>query len=433
MRMRRLVTVLAAAGTLVSTSACGSASPKAGAGVTITYWATQQSASIATDQKILKAELARFTGQTGIKVHLEIPSWATLYSKILAAVTSGSGPDVLNIGNTWSASLQATGALLPFSADVFAHIGGSSRFVGTALSSTGAAGLPPSAVPLYGEAYALFYNRRLFAAAGITTPPATWADFVSDAHKLTKPRQWGLALPLGNGAANVHLAFILGRQAGAHLFDPGTGKAQLDSEAEVSAVSRALALMSTDHVIDPGNIEYKAFEAQVDVAHGKAAMTFAQTGALAYFAALGLKDVGVAPMPVVTPLPAGGAAIQSIVGGTNVAVFKDSPHRSAALSLVKFLTSDAEQVRLNADYMSLPVVTSAYQDSPFTSAAMTTFRAVLTEHAEPLPMVSLEGQMETALGGAIDDLWARAVHGAVSGSAVQSALGQANKQLAGQH
>ena len=62
---------------------------------------------------------------------------------------SGKGPDVLNIGNTWSASLQATGAFLPFTSSVMNQIGGSSRFLAGSLSATGAAGKPPTAVPLY--------------------------------------------------------------------------------------------------------------------------------------------------------------------------------------------------------------------------------------------------------------------------------------------
>ena len=72
---------------------------------------------------------------------------------------SGKGPDVLNIGNTWSASLQATGAFLPFTPSVMNHIGGSSRFLAGSLSATGAPGKPPAAVPLYSLAYGLYYNK----------------------------------------------------------------------------------------------------------------------------------------------------------------------------------------------------------------------------------------------------------------------------------
>jgi multiple sugar transport system substrate-binding protein len=283
---------------------------------------------------------------------------------------------------------------------------------------------------LYGQAYALFYNRAMFAAAGISTPPATWAEFVADAQRLTTPKQWGVALPAGGSAQNVHFAFILGRQNGAQLFD-AAGKPQLASPGEVAAVRQYVDLMSVQHVVDPSDIEYHAYEAQVDVAKGKAAMTFAQTGALGYFAALGLKDVGVAPVPALSRLPVGGQDVLSMVGGTNVAVFKNSPHRAAALKLVRFLTSDAEQVTLNAAYTSLPVVTAAYSAPTFSTPQMATFRSILAEHAQPLPMVASEGKMETVLGPAINGLWARATRGPVSAAMVEAALRRANEQLGG--
>jgi hypothetical protein len=81
---------------------------------------------------------------------------------------------VLNIGNTWSASLQATGALMPFDTAAFDAVGGRDRFGASALGATGTAGQDPAAVPLYSLAYGLYYNKQLFADAGIEEPPATW-------------------------------------------------------------------------------------------------------------------------------------------------------------------------------------------------------------------------------------------------------------------
>ncbi len=141
---------------------------------TITYWASDQGSSIADDYTVLNPEIAKFTQQTGIKVNVEVIGWPDLLNRILAATTTGKGPDVVNIGNTWSASLQATGALLSWDSTAFSSIGGESRFVSSAIGSTGAAGKPPAAVPLYSLAYALYYNKALFQQAGISGPPATW-------------------------------------------------------------------------------------------------------------------------------------------------------------------------------------------------------------------------------------------------------------------
>ena len=107
------ITILAAAAAIAATSvaACSSGNSTSsnagtGAGATITYWASDQGSSIADDYTVLNPELAKFTKQTGIKVKLEVVGWADLLNRVLAATTSGQGPDVVNIGNTWSASLQ---------------------------------------------------------------------------------------------------------------------------------------------------------------------------------------------------------------------------------------------------------------------------------------------------------------------------------------
>jgi multiple sugar transport system substrate-binding protein len=41
------------------------------------------------------------------------------------------------------------------------------------------------ALPLLTDAYALYYNKKMFAAAGITTPPKTLSELATDAKKLT--------------------------------------------------------------------------------------------------------------------------------------------------------------------------------------------------------------------------------------------------------
>src|SRR5215207_438280 len=113
-------------------AACGDDDGGAGgsaAGTTITYWASNQGPSLEKDKQILTPELAKFTAQTGIKVELEVIGWPDLLNRILAATTSGEGPDVLNIGNTWSPSLQATGALLPFDDAAMQAVGGRDRFL----------------------------------------------------------------------------------------------------------------------------------------------------------------------------------------------------------------------------------------------------------------------------------------------------------------
>src|SRR3954447_2444218 len=151
---------------------CGGGSGNGSAGgssasKTLTYWASNQGRSIEQDKQVLTPELQKFQQQTGIKVNLEVIAWPDLLNRILAATSSGQGPDVLNVGNTWSASLQATGAFVNFDDTTIAKVGGKSRFIPSTLTSTGAAGKPPQFVPIYGLAYGLFYNKKLFKEAGL--------------------------------------------------------------------------------------------------------------------------------------------------------------------------------------------------------------------------------------------------------------------------
>src|SRR6266545_950787 len=144
-------------------SACGgSDGSSSNAPKTLTYWASNQGSSLEADKKILQPELDKFEKQSGIKVNVEVVPWSDLLNRLLAAATSGKGPDVVNIGNTWSASLQATGAFLQFDDAAINSVGGRDRFVPAALAAAGAAGKPPTAVPLYSLAYALYYNKKAF-------------------------------------------------------------------------------------------------------------------------------------------------------------------------------------------------------------------------------------------------------------------------------
>src|ERR1700684_525274 len=244
------VALLAAA----ALAACGSSSggSASSAHPTLTYWASHQGTSLADDQQVLGPQIAKFTKQTGIKVNFEVIPWTTVLNQITAATVSGKGPDVLNIGNTWSPSLQATGALLPFTSSVMSQIGGSSRFLAGSLSATGAPGKPPTAVPLYSLAYGLYYNKAQFAAAGISGPPTTWTQLIADGKKLTKGGHWGLAIEGGSVSENIHMAFELSQQQGGQFFN-AAGKPTFDTPQNVAAVKQMMDFIQTDKITNPSD------------------------------------------------------------------------------------------------------------------------------------------------------------------------------------
>ncbi|MCW8218675.1 ABC transporter substrate-binding protein [Streptomyces halstedii] len=435
--MRRIRAAAVGAVTLslvLTAAACGGGTSGAGGSneqpKTLTYWASNQGASLEADKKVLQPELDKFEKQTGIKVKLEVVPWGDLLNRILTATTSGQGPDVLNIGNTWSASLQASGALLPWDEKNFDAIGGKDRFVDSALGSTGAEGQDPAAVPLYSMAYALYYNKKMFADAGVKQPPTTWDELVETGKKLSKDGKWALGAEGSNLSNNIHQVFVLGKQHGADFFT-ADGKPDFTSDGAVAAVKQYVDLMAKDKIIAPGNAEYAQNQSLSDFAKNKTAMVLWQT-ASATFTSQGMDESewGVVPAPVQSGKPGQGTGVNSMVAGINMAVFGNTKNLDGAKDFVKFMTSDKEQIVLNKAYGSIPPVKAAQEDGAFGTFALSPLREALATSAAALPQVPEESQFETVVGTAVKELFADAAAGRpVTTESVKAKLEKAQQQM----
>jgi multiple sugar transport system substrate-binding protein len=423
MKIRTIAVVASAAAILLATAACssGSNTGTSTGGTTLTYWASNQGTSLANDTAVLTPELAKFKQQTGITVKLEVIGWNNLQTRINTAVTSGVGPDVLNIGNTWAPYLSATGAFLPFDSVNMAAIGGKDKFVASALATGGEEGKTVTSVPLYGLAYGLYYNKKMFSDAGLT-PPTTWEEMVSDAKKLTNPTAgvYGMGLEAGSYTENVHFAFITAEQNGAALFN-GT-KPTFTSDGVVSGVERYLDLMQTDKVVNPSNAQYtNGTEAMADFAKGKVAMIVNQDNAGPNIAADGMATDAYGVVAI--PSPAGGKNVSSGIQGINLSIFKNTKNKDAALKFVKFMTSAATQGTLGKPYASIPVLKGVAPTFTSDGAIAKTFSDIYNNASKPYPLVPLEGAFETNVGNAVNNLFATiATKGSVSNSEVKAAL-----------
>jgi multiple sugar transport system substrate-binding protein len=428
MRKRAIaVAALAAAVSLVVAGCSSSGSGGSSSGATLTYWASNQGTSLDNDKQVLTPVLNDFTKQTGIKVKLEVIGWNDLQTRIQTAVTSGQGPDVLNIGNTWAASLQATGAFLPFDDANMKAIGGSDKFVKAALATGGAEGKPVTSVPLYGLAYGLYYNKKMFTDAGVQ-PPTTWEELVAAAKKLTNGTTYGFALAAGSYTENVHFAFINSAQNGGEWFDKD-GNPTFDSKANIDGIKRYLDLMQTDKVVNPSNAQYdNGVQAVNDFATGKVAMILSQNNADASIVANGMKNdqYGVVPFPA----PEGGKDIATFIAGINLSIFKNTKNKDAALKFVKYMTSEDVQTTLGKPYASLPVLADAKPVFTDNAEEAATFQKIYNDMSKPLPLVPAEDQFENTVGKAMNDMFAKIATGStVSDADIKAALKNAQDQV----
>ncbi|QWS34083.1 sugar ABC transporter substrate-binding protein [Curtobacterium aetherium] len=424
--IRALAITAAAALTVSGLAACSSGSSGAsGDPKTLTYWASNQGTSLQNDKEVLTPVLEKFTKETGIKVDLQVIGWNDLQTKIQTAVTSGQGPDVVNIGNTWATSLQATGAFQEFGDAEMKAIGGADKFGKVPLSTGGAPGKTVTSVPLYGLAYGLFYNKAMLKDAGVE-PPTTWEELTEAAKKLTTDGKYGFSLAGGSYTENAHFAFINSAQNGGEWFD-GDGKPTFTSKANVDGIKRYIDLMQETKAANPSNAQYdNANQSVADFANKKAAMILNQNNANTTIESLGMKsdEFGVVPLPA----PTGGEQIASFPAGINLSIFKNTKNKDGALKFVKYMTSTDTQATLDKPYSALPVLAAA-ADS-VTDEQTKTFLDIYNNKAKPLPLVPAEDQFESTVGKAMNEMFAKIATGStVSDKDIKDALQTAQDQV----
>lgn len=185
---------------------------------------------------------------------------------------------------------------------------------------------------------ALFYNKKAFAAAGISHPPATWTELVSDAKKLSNPakNKYGFYVPLGD-AEWISWAWqtLLYANGGAFLNKDGTATA-FNSPAGVKALTTWVDLIRDKSAPSTSYAQAGSFDGAPAFASGTVAMNANGQWALSTFTKAGV-DFGVAP------LPKGDAGSATNTGIGVAALLKTSDAQDkAGLEFIKFLSTPAE-------------------------------------------------------------------------------------------
>jgi multiple sugar transport system substrate-binding protein len=110
-----------------------------------------------------------------------------LVNETLRAFATGNAPDIVSFDNPDFALFSSRGAMLDITDRIAnsTEIKAENYFQGP-LNSVSWDG-KYFGIPKYTDTIGVFYNKDLFAKAGITEPPTTWAQLVEYAEKLTDP------------------------------------------------------------------------------------------------------------------------------------------------------------------------------------------------------------------------------------------------------
>lgn len=112
----------------------------------------------------------------GVRIVHEQLDWSNGLDKITVAIAARSGPDVIELGSTWMPQFMGANALAPIDVSEIADDM-------TGLEAVTREGLVYG-IPWFGTANIIYYNKDLFAQAGITEIPKTWAELKEASEKI---------------------------------------------------------------------------------------------------------------------------------------------------------------------------------------------------------------------------------------------------------
>lgn len=387
--------------------------------VTLSFWSSLMGSKEEARTRLIDAFQAAYPQIT--VEHTGIDDVTENNQKVLAAIASGSAPDVVSNHFYYAVNYADAEQLEPLDA-LMQEAGLAPEEIEPNLLKTGVWEGQTYSLPLYGTSRALMYNRALVAEAGLDPeqPPRTWDELRAWATQLTRRGDGGrlevagfLATPTtAEGVRDLYTVLLSG--AGGALVSEDCTQPLFNSPEGVRALQFWVDLIQQDKVSDVGFGEGQT-GAQAPFNVGSAAMMLGGNFS-AYLARQAGVDFGISLFPT----PDGGVA--AFADPFVIFIPKSAKNKAAAREFVRFAMSAEQQAEFAVNSNNLPAVIAAQDDPRIVgNADLTPFVEALSV-AEPPPITPVYAEMWDGLGGALE----QAIYGNVS---PEDALADAESRL----
>ncbi|MEU6224644.1 extracellular solute-binding protein [Streptomyces sp. NPDC047042] len=282
-----------------------------------------------------------------VKVDVSVYSWNDVDRKVKELVAAGDAPDLAQIGAY--ADYAAKGDL--YQADDILSIPTQADFVAR-LADAGKVNRTQYGMPFAASTRLLFYNKKLFTAAGLT-PPTTWNELAADAAALKDEGvKYPYALPLGPEEAQAEtMQWLL---SGGDGYTSPVGTYGIDSPQNIRTftwLKDELVDKGLTGPVAPGKLNRAA--AFAAFARGEVGMLNGHPSLMKIAAAKGV-DVGMVPMPGT------GNSTRAAMGVADwMMAFKKNGHGSQVGDFLDFVYDEKNVLAFSREYDLLPVTTSA--------------------------------------------------------------------------
>jgi multiple sugar transport system substrate-binding protein len=397
--MKRQLTAGIAVGVaaLIALAGCGSSSgPGSSSGTTtLTFFGADYGTGPSTSTtKYWNAIASAFhKANPKITVSVQTVNWIDFPNKVQTLIQNKQFPDILE-GDT--APQFAQSHLLYKSGDVLSS---TSNIIPKFLADTGYQGTPYG-IPFTTSTRVLYYSKKILAAAGISSPPQTWAQLQSDAATIKqKTGKTGYGLPLGSEEAQAEsLMWFLGNGGG---YQTASGQYDISSTQNVATFQFLQQLVKAgDTQPAPGTTNRTDVWAQF--AAGKIGMVGGSPALIPIIhqaGALTSSDYATATFP-----GKNGPLTSTLGVHDDIVAFNTGGHQAAIKKFLDFAYQDKYQLQFSSEYDLLPATLSAGTAMQSANPAFSPFFKNITNsvnYPSKTNWTTVENQIKTTIGQAV--------------------------------
>ncbi len=311
--------------------------------------------------EVLEGMIAKFE-EANPDVTVEVTSlpWGQAFEKLATMVQGGQVPDVVEMPDRWL-SLYANNDQL---VDLGSYMEGwpdAGELNDRALQYGSYVGDTMYMVPYGFYLRAMFWNKKLFAEAGLDGPPETMDDFMAASEAISAlDGKSGYCLRGGPGGANGYVMMMANMMGHDDYFDE-EGNSNINSPEAIAGL-QFLVDMYQKNYVPKDSVNWGFNEIVAGFYSGTCAMLDQDPDALIAIAErMDAEDFAVAPMPL-------GPAGKSFptIGYAGWAMFGASEHKDEASALIGHLSSRESNLEWAKFVGVIPIHQGAEQDPAFT-------------------------------------------------------------------
>ncbi|MBV9447847.1 MAG: extracellular solute-binding protein [Streptosporangiaceae bacterium] len=415
-----------------STGSTGSSSSSAPATLTVWRMGASVPAQVTWMNTVVSQFHQQFPQYKNTKVNVVWVPWGNRTTDWNTALTSGkNAPDITELGNTDTPTEASLGGLANISSFVNAWSAKSGLVPGMLANDTQNGSV--YAVPWFGGVRGVWYRTDQFKKAGIASPPATWAELVTDAQKLMKAYPGTYGIDAITNDTNAFASFVWGAGGEIATQSGGQWTADLTSAADEAAIKYYVSLYKTYHLspskyigqTELGVTGATSGGANADFALGKLDLYIDGPWATGNMPPNPVDKANWASFPI--PSQNGPDPAPVFAGGSDLAVFKTTKNPQAAWDLISVMdnVSNSTSFATGQSFFFPPYTTATGTSYPASNQLMAGFaKAAVNSKIAPLNAKN----WATADNGQYNII-PTMLKALMNGADFQSTVAKANQQL----